>query len=176
MALHRGRIDLLEEHLIRDSGLLGRHFSEAEIFPQELGLEPGHGLHLTPIVGTTLLHLAIEYDELDIAAWLLEKGTNANVRATVDADGFGGHTPLFHAVVTLGARDDAKARLLLKHGADTNARATIRRQLRDMDEPEKETMFEFQDVTPLGYAQRFQEPRFVSEPAVELLRKHGGVE
>ena len=45
-----------------------------------------------------------------------------------------------------------------------------------MNEPEKETMFEFHDVTPVGYAQRFQEPRFVSLPALELLRKYGGVE
>jgi len=169
MAFHRGRIDLLEEHFNRDAGLLKRRFSELEIFPPELGLKPGDGLHLTPIDGTTLLHLSMEYDELEIASWLLEKGADANARASEDAGGFGGHTPLFHAVVSLGARDDAKARLLLKYGADPNARATIRKQLKDTGDAEKETMFEFHNVTPIEYAKRFQEPEFVSRPAMELL-------
>jgi ankyrin repeat protein len=176
MAFHRGRIDLLEQHLKRDPELLSRRFGEAEIFPPELGLAPGDGLHVTPIVGTSLLHLAIEYDELEIAGWLLDQGAAVDALAAVDADGFGGHTPLFHAVVTLGERDDAKARLLLKHGANVNARATIRKQLRNMGEPEKEKMFEFHDVTPTGYAQRFQVAEWVSRPALELLKAHGGVE
>jgi hypothetical protein len=176
MAFHRGRIDLLEDHLKRDSMLFSRRFTEAEIFPPELGLKPGDGLHLTPVAGTTLLHLAIGYDELELAEWLLEKGADPNVRAGVDANGFGGHTPLFHAVVSLGSCDDATARLLLKHGADPNTRATIRKQLRDMDSPEKEQMFEFHNVTPTGYAKRFQEPAWVSHAALELLKAHGGLE
>lgn len=176
MAFHRGRLDLLEEHLKRDAGLLRRTFTEAEIFPPELGLRPGDGLHATPVHGTTLLHLAIEYDEMELAAWLLEKGADANARSAVDADGFGGHTPLFHAVLSLGAKDDGKARLLLKHGADPNARATFRKQLRDMGEPEKEKMFEFRSVTPTGYAKRFQEPKWVSQAALELLKARGGAE
>jgi len=176
MAFHRGRIELLEKHLKRDPALLSRCFSAAEIFPPEMGLHPGDGLHVTPVNGATLLHLAIEYDELDMAAWLLEKGADVNGRSDVDADGFGGHTPLFHAVVALGARDDAKARLLLKHGADPNIRATFRKQLIDMGDPEKEKMVEFHNVTPIGYAKRFQEPKWVSQPALELIKASGGVE
>ncbi len=176
MAFHRGRLELLGEHLRRDPQLLRRLFSEAEIFPPELGLKPGDGLHVTPVAGGTLLHLAIEYDELEIAAWLLEQGADVDARAEKDADAFGGQTPLFHAVVTLGARDEAKARLLLAHGANPNARATIRKQLRDMGDAEKEQPFEFRNVTPIGYATRFQEPRWVSQPALALLRAHGGSE
>src|SRR5207248_8793937 len=37
MALHRGRIDLLEEHLRRDPGLLRRTFRHEEVYPPELG-------------------------------------------------------------------------------------------------------------------------------------------
>jgi ankyrin repeat protein len=175
MAFHRGRIDILEQHLKRDPGLLGRRFTEAEIFPPELGLKPGDGLHVTPVAGTTLLHLAIEYDELEIATWLLSRGADLNAPAAIDADGFGGHTPLFHSVVTLGARDATKASLLLKHGANPNARATIRKQLRDT-EPGKDKMFEFHDVTPIRYARGFQEPAWINHPALELLKAHGGVD
>lgn len=176
LAFHRGRFDLLEDHLKRDPEMMGRRFTEAEIFPLDLGFNPGDGLHLTPVHDATLLHLAIEYDELKIATWLLAHGADADAAASVDADGFGGHTPLFHAVVTLGARDDAKAYLLLQHGANPNVRATLRKKLRDMDDPAKEEMVVFRDVTPMGYARRFQEPAWVSQPALTLLEAHGAVE
>lgn len=176
MAMHRGRSDLLEQHLRRDPSLLERRFSEAEIYPPELGLNPGDGLHVTPVAGAALLHIAVEYDDVDTARWLLERGTDANVRAAVDHQGFGGHTPLFHAVVTLGSRDDLKARLLLDHGADPNARATLRKQLRGTGDLEKERVVEFHNVTPTGYARQFQEPGMVSEPALTLLAGYGGVE
>lgn len=176
IALHRGRIDLLADHLQRDRELVHRRFAETEVFPRELGLKPGDGLHLTPIAGATLLHLAIEYDELEIARWLLANGAEVDARAAVDADGFGGHTPLFHAVVTLGSRDGSKTRLLLEHGADPNARATLCKRLRDTGEADKDELVDFHGVTALGYAKRFQEPRWVSQPALALLAAHGGVE
>lgn len=53
----------------------------------------------TPLAGATLLHLCVDYDELDIARWLLDRGMDVDVKAMVDADGFGGHTALFSAVV-----------------------------------------------------------------------------
>jgi ankyrin repeat protein len=174
MALYRGRIDLLEAHLGRDPSLLEQRFQEAEIFPAELGLKPGEGLHVTPVGGGTLLHLAVEYDDIDVARWLIERGADVNAKAALDADGFGGHTPLFHTVVTLAAPDDSMARLLLDHGADPNARATIRKQLRDMGDPEKEMMREFHDVTPIGYASQFQEPTWVNGPAITAITERGG--
>jgi ankyrin repeat protein len=176
MALHRGRIDLLEACLERDPSLLEHRFELSEIFPRELGIEGDEGLHATPVVGTTLLHLAIEYDDIAVARWLIERGADVNAKATIDADGFGGHTPLFHTVVTLAAPDDAKARLLLEHGADPNARATIRKQLRDTGDPKKEAMREFHDVTPIGYAKQFQEPSFVNGPAITVIAGRGGTE
>src|SRR5579884_3193930 len=175
LALHRGRIDLLQQHLERDTQLLERRFSEAEIYPPELGLKSGDGLTATPVDGSTLLHLAIEYDEMEIARWLLERGADPNARAAVDAEGFGGHTPLFHAVVSLGDRSDAKARLLLAHGADPNARATFRKQLLDMGDPEKERQVVFHEATPRGYARQYLEPAWVSEPAIAALVAAGGM-
>jgi ankyrin repeat protein len=176
MAFHRGRIDLLEAHLDRDPSLLERRFEEIEIFPAELGIKPGEGLHVTPVSGSTLLHLAIEYDDIDVARWLIERGADVNAKAALDTDEFGGHTPLFHAVVTLAAQDDSKARLLLERGADPNARATIRKQLRDMGDPDKEMMREFYNVTPIGYASQFQEPSWVNGPAITAIVERGGRE
>lgn len=101
MAVHRGRIDLLEDHLRRDPMLLRRTFSLAEIYPPELGCGPdlSYGLHGTPLEGSTLLHICVEYDEIEIARWLIEHGADVNARAEVDSEGFGGHTPLFGCVV-----------------------------------------------------------------------------
>ena len=174
LAFHRGRIDLLEQWLQRDPHLLQRRFSIPEIFPPELGLDPEGGMHLTPIAGTTLLHLAVEYDEMEILRWLLERGADVNARAEVDSEGFGGHTPLFHAVVALGRRDAEKARLLLDHGADPNATATLRKQLRDMGDPDLEAMREFHNVTPTAYARQFVVPTWISEPALAAIAASGG--
>ena len=153
MALHRGRIDLLEEHLQRDPGLLRRTFTHAEIYPPELGChdEP-QALHGTPLAGATLLHLCVEYDEMEIARWLLERGMDVDARAAVDADGFGGPTALFGAVVSYpnfmgnfrGELPDAPfARLLLDRGADPNARASLRKQLTT---GEDQTLREYRDI------------------------------
>ena len=99
-----------------------------------------------------------------------------NAKAVVEGGGFGGHTPLYHTVVTLAPPDDSKARLLMEHGAEANARATFRKQLRDMGDPAKERMREFHDVTPLGYARQFQEPNWVNGPAVTAILERGGTE
>jgi ankyrin repeat protein len=176
MALHRGRMDLLDAHLDRDPSLLEHRFQESEIFPAELRIKPGDGLHVTPVLGSTLLHLAIEFDDIDAARWLIERGADVNAKAALDADGFGGHTPLYHTVVTLAAPDDSKAMLLLDRGANPNARATIRKQLRDMGDPEKERMREFHNVTPIGYARQFQEPNWVNGSAVNAIVARGGTE
>jgi hypothetical protein len=176
MALHAGRLDRLRRHLEKDRFLLARRFAAAAVYPPELGFKPGEGLHGTPVDGATLLHLAVEFGDAGTAAWLLERGADANARAAVDGDGFGGHTPLFHAVVMITHHRDDTARLLLRHGADPNARATLRKQLVDMGDPAKESMREFHNVTPLAYARQFQEPRFVNQPAVAAVREHGGVE
>ena len=135
MAVHRGRIDLLEAHLKKDPDLPRRTFALAEIYPRELGCGPdlSYGLHGTPLAGTTLLHICVEFDEIEIGEWLIAHGADVNARAEVDSDGYGGHTALFGCVVNDSylcgrQRDAAFARLLLDHGADPNARASIRKQ------------------------------------------------
>jgi Ankyrin repeat len=154
MAIHRGRIDLLERHLARDADLLFRTFTHDEIYPPELGCHTDHSLalHATPLAGATLLHLCVDYDEIDIARWLIARGADVNVRAEVDEEGFGDHTG---CVVTQPIRlryDDVFARLLLDHGADPNVRTSLRKQLRGVDD---ESMHEYCDVTALAWGSRF---------------------
>lgn len=170
MALHRGRIDLLEAHLARDPGMLRRTFSHRDIYPLECGCSADEtlGLHGTPLAGTTLLHMAADFDELAIARWLLKNGADVNARAEVDADGFGGHTPLFNVVVSqswrCGRQRDGKfARLLLKAGADVSLRASVRKGFRFVDD---EAVREYRDVTALEYGRRFHERAWLSSVAM----------
>lgn len=178
MAVHRGRVDLLEEHLRRDAGLLSRTFSHEEIYPPELGCSADFSLalHGTPLAGTTLLHLCVDNDEVEIARWLLARGADVNAKAGIDAEGFGGHTALFGCVVSqtfrVGLRrDDGFARLLLDHGADPNARASLRKRLRFVAD---ETMHEYKDVTPLAWGERFHDQDWVNRPAMRLIAERGG--
>lgn len=173
MAVHRGRIDVLAELLRRDPGLLVRTFSHEEIYPPELGCHADHSLalHGTPLAGTTLLHLCVDNDEIEMARWLIERGADVNARAEVDADGFGGHTALFGCVVSqpyrVGLRrDDGFARLLLDHGADPQVRASLRKRLRFVSD---ESMHEYRDVTPLAWGERFHDQDWVSRPVMRLL-------
>lgn len=178
MAVHRGRIDLLAEHLRHDPGLLTRTFLHREIYPPEVGCHADQSLalHGTPLAGTTLLHLCVDNDEIEIARWLIERGMDVNVKAEIDADGFGGHTALFGCVVSqpyrVGLRkDDAFARLLLDHGADPNVRASLRKRLRFVED---ETMHEYRDVTPLGWGERFHDQDWVSKSVMRLIVERGG--
>jgi Ankyrin repeat len=176
MAIHRGRIDLLEEHLRRDPSLLARTFSHREIYPPELGCHADESLalHTTPLGGATLLHLCVDNDEMEIARWLIERGMDVNAKAAVDADGFGGHTALFGCVVAQPIRlrnHDDFARLLLDHRADPNVRASLRKLMRFVgDELERE----YHNVTPLAWGERFHEQDFVSRPAMRLIAERGG--
>lgn len=182
MALHRGRIDLLEEHLLRDPGLLRRTFSHEEIYPPEMGCHDEiQATHGTPLGGATLLHMAVDYDEMEIARWLLERGMNVDERAAVDADGFGGHTALFATVVSqpnfwMNYKELPQAapftELLLNHGADPNARASLRKQLHPGYG--EDNLHEYRNVTPLGWGQQFHRKVFVSEPAIKLIAERGG--
>jgi hypothetical protein len=182
MALHRGRIDLLEEHLRHDPGLLRRTFAHEEIYPPELGChDEVLATHGTPLAGATLLHMCVDYDEMEIARWLLERGMDVDAKAAIDRDGFGGHTALFATVVSqpnfwMNRKGLAQVapftQLLLDNGADPNVRASLRKQLHPGYEDN--TMHEYRDVTPLSWGERFHQQIFVSRPAMRLIAERGG--
>jgi ankyrin repeat protein len=183
MALHRGRIDLLETHLARDPGLLARRFDIADVFPlaPACAREP-YTAQGTPVHGTTLLHIAAYFDELEIAEWLLDQGMDPNARAAIDADGFGGYTALFSTVVSQrnfwvnygkGQPDEARfTRLLLDRGADPNVRASLRARLEQGHGGGP--LREYRDVTPLGWGKRYDARIFVSWEALRLIEMRGG--
>jgi ankyrin repeat protein len=138
----------------------------------------------TPLDGTTLLHQAIEFDEVEIVRWLLDHGADVNSQARTGASGFGGYTPLFCTVVSqpnfwmnYGGRGPFVApitELLLAHGADPNLRASIWKRLHPgHGDPSRH---EYRDVTALSWGRRFHAPIFVSEPAMRLIEAAGGVE
>jgi hypothetical protein len=177
MAVHRGRLDLLERHLQRDPSLLTRTLTHEEIYPPALACHDDHDLALVgvPLEGATLLHMATDYEELEIARWLLDRGMHPDARARVAADAFGGHTPLFHCVVgyNAGRRHERLTHLLLDAGADPNARASIRKRLpfaRDT------SMHEYRDVTPVGWARGLHDQSYVVQNAVRLIAERGGRE
>jgi hypothetical protein len=174
VAFHRGDLARLETFLRRDPELVHRRFTLREIYPAELGCgDAGRaGMHGTPIDGTTLLHLAIDFDEQEIFELLLSRGADVNAHATIDAAGFGGHTPLFNAVVSCAytngrQRDAAMTRTLLTRGASPNLRASVRKFLDWREEP---GWYEAREVTPAEWARDFPERGWVSVEALELLK------
>lgn len=183
MALHQGRLDLLEAHLRRDPGLLFRTFSHEEIYPPELGCHDDVlATHGTPLAGTTLLHMCVDYGELEIARWLLERGADPNTPAAVDAAGFGGHSALFATVVSQpnfwmnyggGVQEAPFAALLLDRGADPNLRVSLRKQLHPGYNDDR--LVEYREVTPISWGERFHQQVFVSRPALRLIAERGGV-
>jgi ankyrin repeat protein len=168
MAFHQGNAAKLDEYLRRDPRLIERRFSYSEIYPPALGCaaDGQSGLHWTPIAGTTLLHLTIDFNEWQIFDLLLARGADVNARANVDSAGFGGHTPLFNAVVC-GPRNDVQmTRALLAGGASRELRASLRKFL---DWTETPRWHESRDVTPVEWARTFPEQSWVNAEALELL-------
>jgi ankyrin repeat protein len=167
MAFHRGDIPQLETHVRRDPQI-ERRFTLREIYPPECGCadDGRSGMHWTPIDGGTLLHLAIDFREHEILDWLLARGADVNARAAIDRDGFGGHTPLFNAVVNGPWPDTSMTQKLLDHGAAKDTRATLRKFL---DWTENPRWHEAHDVTAAEWARGFPDQGWVNTDALRFL-------
>ena len=159
----------MHELLERRKNLLQQHFSEEEIFPA--GFEISRpSPYATPLIdAATLLHMAVELCDLEIAAWLLAHGADVNARSAMSEDGYGGWTPLFHAVVSLHQpRSFAQmAELLREHGADPTVRASIRKPVPGEDSD----WYTWSAVTAIEYARSFPEADLVNQAALQLLEE-----
>jgi ankyrin repeat protein len=184
MALHRGRIDLLERHLRRDPALLRRTFTLEEVFmPAAACYSTPYEAQGTPLDGTTLLHVAAYFDEIEIGEWLLDQGMDVDARSAVSEEGIGGYTALFSTVVSQpnfwvnygkGKPDQARfTRLLLDRGADPNVRASLRARLGEGHGGGAAQ--DYRDVTPLSWGQRYHGRIFVSKESLRLVEERGGI-
>ena len=104
--------------------------------------------------------------EREIFDWLLARGADVDARATVDADGFGGHTPLFNAVVCGPWGDATFAEALLERGASRDVRVSLRKFLDWREQPQ---WHEARDVTAAEWGRGFPERGWVNEAALRLL-------
>jgi hypothetical protein len=120
--------------LTADPGRVHRHVSLVSAF--------------TPLLDATLLHVAAEYGHLEAAKTLIAKGADVNARAGFDAQGLGGHTPIFHVVNSNANRGVNVMRSLIAAGADCTLRVDGLVWGRGFD---WETVC--LDVTPVSYAQ-----------------------
>jgi ankyrin repeat protein len=149
----------LARRLDADPALVHRRFPELDF--------GSTGGRLLLLQGATLLHLAAEFGNVDAARLLLDRGADANARATVSDAGVGGHTAIFHAVTQFDAGGLPMAQFLVERGADLTVRVTLPGHYERPDE--------VVECTPLGYARRFQhESR--SDRTVAFLIARGAAE
>jgi ankyrin repeat protein len=158
LAVLRGRLDTLAELIDAEPAIVNKRFSELDC-----GQTGGRSLLLQ---GGTLLHVAAEYGNHAAAALLLDRGADANARATVDDAGVGGQTAIFHAVTQFDDRGLPVAELLLERGTDLSVRAKLPG---DYERPG-----EIVECTPLGYALLFGGA--THRRTVTLLRERGAPE
>jgi len=93
------------------------------------------------------------FDEDEIFELLLAHGADVNACAKVDAEAFGGHTPIFNAVVSHGRHQGSMARRLVERGASMTVRASLRKFL---DWCETPRWHEAREVTPASGDEPFR--------------------
>jgi hypothetical protein len=129
--------------------------NDPEHLRSAIGSQPGLLDHrttmvsaFTPLVGASLLHVAAEYGNAEVARVLIGLGADVNARAHLDEHGLNGHTPLFHTVNSSHNRSAPIMKMLLDSGAETDIRLDGLTWGKGFD---WETTFF--DVTPISYAQ-----------------------
>jgi hypothetical protein len=136
---------LLEALLLDDDTSLRRLLSSAGESVNRRLRVPGA---FTCCEGVTPLHICAEFNCVRCAEVLLDAGANVDAPADTDADGFGGQTPIFHAVNSILNYCRPAMELLVDAGADLDVRLKGLVWGRGQD---WETLV--LDVTPISYAQ-----------------------
>jgi hypothetical protein len=158
LAVHRGDANTLSDMIGSDSSLLSRQFPEM----------PYGNIDLR---GATLVHLAVEFGEIECLDMLLDRGANINVPSQV-IDGIGGQTPIFHAIATNQRAGIPVMEHLVRRG-DLKIDPGVRATFRLYGEPQTAA------ITPMEYALRacgheIPEWRRADEREVEMLKMLGG--
>ncbi|MEQ8474062.1 MAG: ankyrin repeat domain-containing protein [Marinoscillum sp.] len=81
--------------LLDDSNKL-QHIIEEN--PQTVNRKYSLRCAYTNIIDASLLHICAEFNHINCAKVLVEKGADVNAKAGIDENGFGGQTPVFHTV------------------------------------------------------------------------------
>jgi len=147
--------------LIEAGATLGDPFIEALLLDDDVSLrrilnEPGQSPNrklslpcaFTCCEGVTPLHICAEYNCVRCAQVLLDAGANVDGPADIDAEGFGGQTPIFHAVNSNQNYCRPAMELLVEAGATLDLRLKGLVWGRGQD---WETLL--LDVTPISYSQ-----------------------
>jgi Ankyrin repeats (many copies) len=157
LAILSGRLERLRELLDSDEALVSRRFAELDF--------GSTGYRRLLLRGSTLLHVAAEYGNVEAAELLIDRGADINATADAGEDSVGGQTPIFHASSQFHDYGLAMVEFLVGRGADLAIRTTLPGHYERHDE--------FVECTPLGYSLLFpgQETKTVA-----LLRQMGAKE
>jgi hypothetical protein len=102
----------------------------------------------TSCEGVTALHICAEFNSVRCARVLVQAGADVNAAAEVDNDGFGGQTPIFHAVNSIFNYCRPTLELLVDAGANLDVR------LKGLVwGPGNDWETTILDLTPISYAQ-----------------------
>ncbi len=128
--------DLVDE----DSSLIKRKYPTLAI-----GTTGGRMLTLK---GATLLHVAAEFGQVEVARLLLDCGADVNESALVDADGVGGQTAIFHAATQNRDFGIGVVRLLISRGAVLNQRCRLPGHYERLEEVFEGTVLDYARLFP----------------------------
>jgi ankyrin repeat protein len=145
-----GDTQAVDDLLRRDRAISQRRYPSLDI-----GTTAGRMLTLK---GATLLHVAAEFGQVEIAELLLDAGADVNAVALIDANGIGGQTPIFHAATQRGDFGVATVRLLVAKGATLSVRCRL--------PGHHERLEEVFEGTVLDYARLFPKS---ANPTIEFL-------
>lgn len=127
-------VSALKTQLAQDQGVLSRTLSLSSAF--------------TCCRGVTALHICAEFNSIGCGRLLIEAGADVNAGSRLNADGFGGQTPIFHAVNSILNYCRPMMELLVFAGASLDLK--VQMLLWGDAMPWETIVF---DATPISYAQ-----------------------
>jgi ankyrin repeat protein len=155
IATIRGDFNSVKKLLHEDHSLIERRYASLDI-----GTTAGRMLTLK---GATLLHVAAEFGQVEVARLLLDAGADVNTRALTDADGQGGQSPIFHAATQNGDFGLGVVRLLISTGADLNLHCLLPGHYERPEEVFEGTVLDYARLFPGTENQTFGELRRAME-------------